>query len=257
MKILLILLFTASNLLYSASPKKSEDQVSIQLISEYSEITPGKSFYVALKMTMKKDWHTYWRYAGDSGLPTEISWDLPDGFTVSKINWPTPHKIEFDGLANYGYENEVYLLATIDAPKDLDLDKEITISAKASWLVCKEICLSQTGIAKTTVRSSNILSARNTSLDKWIEKLPVKNPFDLSAQIVGDSIIISGIEREDIEFFPYQELTYQNGFKQELKDGNLKLKLDEYRVEDPKFVKGIITNHKTSWEINIPIEGLE
>ena len=85
--------------------------------------------------------------------------------------------------------------------------------------------------------------------------LPQKNPFELSAKKDGENIIIFGIEKDDIEFFPYQELTYQNGFKQELIDGKLKLKLDEYRAEDPKAIIGILTDHKTSWEINIPIEG--
>jgi hypothetical protein len=39
---------------------------------------PG--FWLGLKLAHEPDWHTYWKNAGDSGLPTELQWQLPSGW---------------------------------------------------------------------------------------------------------------------------------------------------------------------------------
>ena len=54
-------------------------------------------------------WHTYWKNAGDSGLPTKLEWTLPAGVTAGDIAWPAPQKIAIGTLANFGFEGTVLL----------------------------------------------------------------------------------------------------------------------------------------------------
>ena len=61
----------------------------LSLIKDHSSFIPGTSINVGLKIEMDEGWHTYWKNPGDSGGPIEISWDLPDGFSASDIQWPT------------------------------------------------------------------------------------------------------------------------------------------------------------------------
>ncbi len=62
-----------------------------------------------LVLKMPPGWHTYWQNSGDSGVPTKIDWQLPEGITAAKIQWPTPEKFTTEGLSTYVYHDEVML----------------------------------------------------------------------------------------------------------------------------------------------------
>src|SRR5262245_43368453 len=55
------------------------DNVRAELVAEVTSIRPGEPFWVGLKQTIRPKWHTYWRNPGDSGMPTELKWQLPAG----------------------------------------------------------------------------------------------------------------------------------------------------------------------------------
>ena len=55
-------------------------------------IVPGKPFTVGLLLRMAPGWHTYWKFSGDAGLPTELKWKLPPGWKIGDIQWPIPLK---------------------------------------------------------------------------------------------------------------------------------------------------------------------
>lgn len=112
-----------------------------KLVAEARSIRPGAPFWVALELRMDPHWHTYWQNPGDSGMPTQIDWKLPEGFKAGEIQWPAPQRIEVGPLASYAYEGVVYLLTEIIPPRDLAPGKSVKLEAKARWLVCKEICI--------------------------------------------------------------------------------------------------------------------
>ena len=90
---------------------------------------------------MVPNWHTYWKFPGDAGLPTEIAWKLPDGWKAGEIQWPIPLKLdEPGGIQIYGYHDEVLLLQEITPPASLK-DPQVQLAAEASWLVCEKICI--------------------------------------------------------------------------------------------------------------------
>ncbi len=113
--------------------------IEAELVAASEGIEPGQTLTVALRLKMQKHWHTYWKNPGDSGLPTRIEWSLPAGFQAGDIQWPAPRRIDVGPLANYGYEGEVFLLTDIRAPGSVS--GAVPVRAKASWLVCEEICI--------------------------------------------------------------------------------------------------------------------
>ena len=119
----------------------ASDNVKAHLISEVSAIAPGQSFWVALEFNIRDGWHTYWRNPGDSGQATALKWQLPQGFTAGDIVWTTPHRFEIPPLMNYGYAKHAVHLVKITAPKDLKTGTPVALSAKASWLVCSDVCI--------------------------------------------------------------------------------------------------------------------
>jgi len=115
--------------------------VKARLVSEVSAIAPGQSFWVALNLDIRDGWHTYWRNPGDSGQATTLKWQLPTGFTAGDIVWTTPHRFELPPLVNYGYAKHAVHLVNITAPRDLKAGAPVLLSAKASWLVCSDVCI--------------------------------------------------------------------------------------------------------------------
>src|SRR6202166_5415633 len=141
-KFWLSVLLLASPAAFSLSGNvAATDNVKARLVSEVSTIAPGQSFWVALELNIRDGWHTYWRNPGDSGQATTLKWQLPPGFTAGDIIWPTPHRFELPPLVNYGYAKHAVHLINITAPSDLKAGAPIALSAKASWLVCSDVCI--------------------------------------------------------------------------------------------------------------------
>lgn len=122
--------------------KLKEHHTKISLVADVQSIQPGRAFTVGVRMRMDPGWHTYWKNSGEAGLPTEIVWTLPDGFTAGDIQWPLPHKYNESGdVLTYGYETETMLLVPILPPADLRPGNSVTLKAKVSWLECEKICI--------------------------------------------------------------------------------------------------------------------
>ena len=130
-----------NNGLPEAAKSKAAELVKADLLADTSAVVAGKPFLVGLRLQMAPEWHTYWQYSGDAGLPTKITWQLPEGFKAGPIQWPLPDKIVSPGdIINYGYSGETMLLVEITPPASLP-PGDVTLKAKADWLVCRESCI--------------------------------------------------------------------------------------------------------------------
>src|SRR3954447_1708337 len=124
-----------------AQTYQGKQLVRPELLADTNAIIPGKPFTVGLMLRMAPRWHTYWKFSGDAGLPTEIKWKLPPGWKVGDIQWPIPLKTTDPGdIETYGYENEVLLMQEITPPVKIDSSSG-KLSAEANWLVCEKICI--------------------------------------------------------------------------------------------------------------------
>ena len=117
----------------------------IQLISKQDTAAPESSFTVALRMTFKGNWYTYWQNAGDSGEPVNIAWDLPDGVTAGPIQWPVPSIKTVGPIKSYGMGGEVWLPVKISVSDAVDASQPITLKAHAYYLVCDDLCIPEDG----------------------------------------------------------------------------------------------------------------
>ena len=124
-----------------AQTYQGKELVKAELLADTTAIVPGKPFTVGLLLRMAPGWHTYWKFSGDAGLPTELKWKLPPGWKIGDIQWPIPLKTVDPGdIETYGYENEVMLMQEITPPSKL-ADSSAKLSTEVSWLVCEKICI--------------------------------------------------------------------------------------------------------------------
>ncbi len=193
--------------------------VEAELISEVTSIQAGQSFWIALRQQIRPGWHTYWRNPGDSGAPTSLKWDLPDGFSASDIQWPYPERVPYGPLMNFGYEDEVVFPIQITVPDEISAS-EIRLKAKGRWLVCADICIPESGDLELTLpvnRGTPAIAQENIDLFREArEKIPMSlsgHPGMIAEKsFQGDAIAIhvqmSGLEASrilSVDYFPYEE----------------------------------------------------
>src|ERR1700683_2404844 len=195
----------------------STDNVKARLVSEADGIGPGQSIWVALELDIRDGWHTYWRNPGDSGEATKLVWQLPPGFTAGDIVWTAPHRFEIAPLVNYGYAKHAVHLVQITAPKDLKAGTPSTLAAKASWLVCSDVCIPEDANLQLTLpvsaQAGGIDPASSALFTTARSELPSSQPAPTSARIQGDKLILT-LGREwgatlsqitSLAFYPYDE----------------------------------------------------
>ncbi len=125
--------------------KVKTDEVQAQLVAHAPEgVAAGKPLWLGLLIRHAPQWHTYWKNPGDSGLPTTLEWKLPSGVTAGDIAWPTPKRLAVGPLMNYGYEGTVLLPVAASVTPAFAGDR-LDVGLNAEWLVCKEVCIPQSG----------------------------------------------------------------------------------------------------------------
>ncbi len=214
---LFALLFASPAALALSGNTVATDNVKARLVSEVAAVGPGQSFWVALELDIRDGWHTYWRNPGDSGEPTKLTWQLPPGFTAGDIVWTTPHRFEIAPLVNYGYAKHAVHLVQVTAPKDLKAGAPVALSAKASWLVCSDVCIPEDANLQLTVpagaQAGGIDPAAAALFSAARSELPSAQPAATSARIQGDKLVIA-LGREwgptlsqitSLAFFPFDE----------------------------------------------------
>jgi thiol:disulfide interchange protein/DsbC/DsbD-like thiol-disulfide interchange protein len=190
--------------------------VKARLVSEVGAVAPGQSFWVALEFDIRDGWHTYWRNPGDSGQATKLVWQLPAGFTAGDIVWTTPHRFEIPPLVNYGYAKHAVHLVNITAPKDLKPGSPVVLSAKASWLVCSDVCIPEDAELQLKLPSSSqsaIDPAAAALFTAARAELPSAQLAATTARVQGDRLVIAlgkewGATLSQIKslaFFPYDD----------------------------------------------------
>ncbi len=218
LKIWLFALLLASPAAFAISGGAvATENVKARLVSEVDGAGPGQVFWVALELNIRDGWHTYWRNPGDSGEPTKLAWQLPPGFTAGEIVWTTPHRFEIAPLVNYGYAKHAMHLVQITAPKDLKAGSPVTLAAKASWLVCSDVCIPEGADLQLTMPAgaqAGGIDPKELSLFAAARgDLPSAQPAPTSARIAGDQLFITLggewgatlAQIKSLSFFPYDE----------------------------------------------------
>ena len=198
-----------------AQTYQGKQLVRAELLADTTAIVPGKSFTVGLLLRMAPGWHTYWKFSGDAGLPTELKWKLPPGWKVGDIQWPIPLKtIDPGDIETYGYENEVLLMQEVTPPSKLD-GLPAKPSTEANWLVCEKICIPGGATLQLDLPVASTSQPANTDVfARYRRLLPQKLPgpnaaradwsrvgSDLRLKITSETLA----KYPAVDFFPLPE----------------------------------------------------
>ena len=231
--------------------------VTASLVAETRTVVPGRPIQIALRQQIEPGWHTYWSNPGDSGLPTAIEWALPRDFKASPIVWPTPKRLAYGPVVDYGYENETLLTTTIDVPSNLAPGGDVVLSSHASWLVCSDTCVPEDAELKISLPV-----AEQAEPDPyWAERfaanrvhLPVPNPFPTTAALVDGKIMLhvsagDASRLRDLTFFPAEADVIDGDAAQTVTAApeGLTLELARDRTKPaPAVLKGLLVFHDSA-----------
>lgn len=231
----------------SASPKLGlvrAGELQAALLAEKTAVMPGESIMLGLRLLHDPHWHTYWRNPGDSGLATSLQWQMPAGWRAGDIQWPTPRRLPVGPLANFGYEGDVLLSVPVSVPKNAVPGESVLISARASWLVCKDVCIPGEALLGIRLRvSSDAAEIRPSADAQRFEQARLSLPVaetqrKVVAYLTEKTLVLAWLAPGDTEtpgyFFPYTEALIAPSASQSLARTSGGWRLDIPLGESPK-----------------------
>lgn len=193
----------------TAQTEVRTEQLRAELLAHAPDgVAPGKPLWLGLLLEHAPHWHTYWKNPGDSGLPTRLQWTLPPGLDVGEIDWPVPQRLPVGPLMNYGYEGRVLLPVRVQVPAGFDATS-LSVQLQADWLVCKEVCLPQSGRFSLQLPSHAATSVNAALFDEAQRRLPqALAGTAATARIEGHELVVdvkglpAALQGKPLDFFP-------------------------------------------------------
>ena len=259
----------------SGSSTVTTPHVQAELVAHAPEgVAPGKPLWLGLSIKHQPEWHTYWMNSGDSGLPTELEWQVPAGIEAGAIAWPVPRKIPIGNLANYGYEGTVLLpvpMTVSSAFAPGPLARTATFHLRASWLVCRKECIPEEGdfTLQLPIRSTTALNAGAFEAAQQAHPQPLPAPAGggaaSSARVDGNAIALTvaglppALRGQALEFFPETTGVIETAadWKQAWQGDvwTARVPLSAQRSASPVPMPVVLAHAGRGWRAELPVDG--
>ena len=250
--LLTALLVATAPALAAASSQVTTPQVKAELVAHAPEgVAPGKPLWLGLLIQHQPHWHTYWKNPGDSGLPTTLEWQLPPQATAGDIQWPTPRKLPIGPLMNFGYEGTLLLPVPVQVTQP-PVGQTLTVKLKADWLVCKDVCIPESGEFTLDLPVQAATAGHATQFAATQAAMPQAVPgATASARVDGGDLVVevAGLpaawQGRPIDFLPETPGVIQNAARPRAEwAGNrwsARVALDPQRSDSPTVMPTVLT----------------
>ncbi|MFC5420506.1 protein-disulfide reductase DsbD family protein [Bosea eneae] len=246
---LALTLLAPAPLLAAESVAVTSPRVTATLLSSRDAVAPGERFQVALTQKLAPGWHSYWQNPGDSGEATRIEWTLPEGVNAGAIQWPAPKAIRVEPLVNFGFEDNVVLPVEISIPANAKPGETLTLSAKATWLVCEKICIPEEGaftLDLPVAPAGTVDTAAQARIDEARAALPKPAGFTGKLTAKGEDKLALTLPSlpagaSNVHFFPVLDTLIEHAAGQPVENGVLTLtRSTAFKVGTPT-TEGVLT----------------
>ncbi|HEV2748305.1 MAG TPA: protein-disulfide reductase DsbD domain-containing protein [Allosphingosinicella sp.] len=191
-------------------PQPGKNAIAASLVAESAVVVPGGTATLALTMRPSQGWHGYWKNPGDSGVETQIAWDLPAGLSAGPIQYPVPGRLLVSGLMNYVYEGDYAQLIDVKVPAGLAPGTKLPIRARVDYLACTdEICVPETAKVAVDLEAGAAPGARTNGamFDRFRQALPKPLGSEARFERAGDRFRLAvplpaGLELGEPYFYP-------------------------------------------------------
>ncbi len=165
-----VIFFSSTAFAYQSPWQGTEkDEGKLRLV--YAGESEGK-IYAGLEFEFKGNWHTYWKYSGDSGMPVTIENKNSENIKSIETIWPVPTRDDFYGVESWAYHNHV-IIPLVITPSDIE--KDVTLNLNIKYAVCDEVCLFSESNFSNRIPSGEINEGELKRINKFIELSPAKH----------------------------------------------------------------------------------
>lgn len=260
----LAFLFTTSTT-YAEQITSNDVNLTVIPLFSTSPIQSGIYNSILTKLTLPEGWYTYYANGGDTGLGATIKINnLPQDAKVSQVYYPVPEKHIEQGIVSYIYPEEAFFAFNIKADGPLKY-KASKLNATLNFLVCKNICIPLT--KNFTIETKHAYQpAVNFVFPTLAKSVNILDKFNKTRFTIKDNYLYIelGKENENLTsalYIPYEDGLINDMAEQTIVTNNgfnfLKIELDEFLEEQPKFIKGLIQTNLSEHAFLAKFENIE
>ena len=151
------------------SPWDNDIRSAARLVAANARDESGARILRAgVEIKLEPGWKTYWRYAGDSGVPPVFDFSTSDNVKEATVLFPAPSRFP-DGAGGHsiGYKGTVILPVRI-VPKDAT--KPVTLRMHFDYAACEKLCV------PAKANTEFVLSGGNSAQDAAVSAAEARVP---------------------------------------------------------------------------------
>lgn len=128
------------------------------------------AYDAGIEFELEPGWHIYWRFPGESGVPTEADFQASANLAAAELLFPAPERY-YDGYSTaIVYHDHVVLPVSASAR---NREEPVELRANVRFGICREICVpAQADLALTLSPRAATETAFRARLDAAREALP-------------------------------------------------------------------------------------
>jgi DsbC/DsbD-like thiol-disulfide interchange protein len=162
---------------------EGDDRSAVRLIAGSPPAQGAAALHAGVEIQLKRGWHTYWRYPGDSGVPPVFDFGGSQNLKQVEVLWPAPQRIDEAGSVSIGYvANVIFPLKIIP----IDRAKPVMLRLKLDYAICERLCVPVE--ARTSIALPGGRNAQDAKLAAAEGRVPKKQPLAAPAALAIKSI---------------------------------------------------------------------
>src|SRR5215469_14966978 len=113
-------------------------RAALRLIAAAASKETSGMLRAGIEIRLGSGWKTYWRYAGDSGVPPRFRFDRSENVADVAVLFPAPHGFKDEEGESIGYKGGVILPVHV-VPREKA--KPVLLRLDLDYAICSNVCI--------------------------------------------------------------------------------------------------------------------
>lgn len=142
-----------------------------------------------VQVRLEPGYKTYWRYAGDAGVPPRFDWTGSENLAEARVAYPAPRSFVDGGSRSLGYKEEVVFPVDVVAA---DPSRPVRLKLDLDFAVCDKICIPATVTVALTLDGGAVSPTLVRLVDSFEKRVPKPASIGGTGPLAIDSVAIDG-----------------------------------------------------------------
>lgn len=139
-----------------SSAWSAETHAAMRLIAGTNK-TDAATLTAGVELKLDPNWHTYWRYPGDAGVPPRFDFSGSQNVAAVTVRYPAPQAIVDETGTTLGYERHVVFPLQITPKKT---GHPVKLHLILDYAICEKLCVPAKGEATLSLAAGQSSQAK-------------------------------------------------------------------------------------------------